>query len=270
MTVINTNISSLKAQAALTTNARALSKAMEQLSTGKRINQASDDAAGLTIASSFRGQIKSLTQEVRNASDGVSLLQTAEGSTTQITQMLNRMRELVSQALNGTYSQNDRTNMGTEVTALQTEIDRIASDTIWNGSALLDGTFTGRSVQVSDTSTISLTTADLKTQTLGVDSGTIVFSGTISSSWITSIDNALTTVSNARATMGSTINRLNYAIDNLTNAMTNLSASASRIEDTDYSQATSELAKAQIIQQAATAMLAQSNQQPQLVLQLLK
>jgi len=270
MSVINTNISSLKTQAALATNNRGLQIAMEQLSTGRRINSAADDAAGLTIASSFRGQIKSLSQEVRNANDGVSLLQTAEGSTEQVTQMLQRMRELVTQALNATYSETDVANMGTEVTALQTEIDRIATDTLWNGMALLDGSFSDKAVQVSDTSTVPLVTGDMTTTTLGVDSGTIDFSTGVSSSWLQLIDTAISTVSTARAGMGATINRLNYAVDNITNAMTNLSASASRIEDTDYSQATSNLAKHQVIQQAATAMLAQANQQPQLVLQLLK
>jgi len=270
MSVINTNISSLKTQAALASNTRALTKAMEQLSTGKRINSAADDAAGLTIASSFRGQIRSLNQEVRNANDGISLIQTAEGSTEQVTQMLQRMRELVTQALNGTYSSADVTNMGTEVEALQDEIDRISEDTLWNGMALLNGSFTGKSILVSDSSVIDLVTDDFTTSNLGIDSSVIDFTGTISSSWITLIDEAITYVSNARATMGATINRLQYAVDNITNAATNLSASASRIEDTDYSQATSELAKRQVVQQAATAMLAQANQQPQLVLQLLK
>jgi len=271
MTVINTNVPSLKTQSALAFNTRGLQKAMEELSTGKRINSAADDAAGLTIASSFRGQIKSLGQEVRNANDGISLIQTAEGSTEQITQMLQRMRELVTQALNGTYSTNDVNNMGTEVDALQTEIDRISNDTLWNGMALLNGSFTGKNVQVSDSSTISLTTGDMTTATLGVDNTVINFTAnTVTSSWIGLIDTAISTVSTARAGMGATINRLNYAVDNITNAQTNLSASASRIEDTDYAQASAELAKHQVIQQAATAMLAQANQQPQLVLQLLK
>jgi len=275
MTVINTNISSLKTQTALAFNTRGLQKAMEELSTGKRINSAADDAAGLTIASSFRGQIKSLNQEVRNANDGISLLQTAEGSTQQITQMLNRMRELVTQALNSTYSSNDVTNMGTEVTALQDEMARISTDTIWNGMTLLNGDFsasaaTPKTVQVSDNQTITLVIDDLRPDTLNVDASKIDFSKGVSTDMIDLIDAAITTVSTARAKMGATINRLNYAVDNLTNAATNLSASASRIEDTDYSQATSELAKHQVIQQAATAMLAQANQQPQLVFQLLK
>jgi len=248
---------------------------MEELSTGKRINSAADDAAGLTIASSFRGQIKSLGQEVRNANDGISLLQTAEGSTTQVTQMLQRMRELVTQALNGTYSTTDVANMGTEVSALQDEIDRIAGDTLWNGMALLDGTFSGKTVQVSDSSTITLNTGNVKTASLGVDNtvvnfGTATAPLTVSTSWIGLIDKAIASVSTMRAGMGATINRLNYAVDNITNAQTNLSASASRIEDTDYAESSAELAKHQVIQQAATAMLAQANQQPQLVLQLLK
>jgi flagellin len=243
---------------------------MNKLSSGKRLNTASDDAAGIAIVSTMHGQIRSLNQEIRNANDGVSLLQTADSSTEQVTQMLQRMRELVTQSLNGTYSSSDISNMGTEVGALQNEIDRIASDTIWNGTALLNGSFTGKSIQISDSSQIALQTGDVTTQTLGVDNTVINFTSNTVSSWLGLIDTAISLVSSARATMGSTINRLNYTIDNLTNASTNLSASVSRIEDTDYSVATSELAKHQIIQQSATAMLAQANQQPQLVLSLLK
>jgi len=273
MTVINTNISSLKTQAAITSNTRGLEKAMQQLSTGKRINSAADDAAGLTIASAFRGQIKSLNQEIRNAADGISLLQTAEGSSVQITSILQRMRELVTQALNGTYSDDDISNMGTEVTALKEEINRIATDTMWNGYALLDGSFTDRVAAVSDSAlnAISIDTADLQTSALdGIDDIDFTNPSDVTTDWLDSIDGALTTVSNHRASFGARMNRLNYTIDNLTNAATNMAASASRIEDTDYSQATSDLAKFQVIQQAATAMLAQANQSTQLVLQLLK
>jgi len=274
MTVINTNIASLKTQAAITANTRGLEKAMEQLSTGKRINSAADDAAGLTIASAFRGQIKSLNQEIRNAADGISLLQTAEASSVQITSILQRMRELTTQALNGTYSDDDIMNMGTEVEALKDEINRIATDTMWNGYALLNGDFDENKVAaVSDSATnhISLQTANLQTSELtGIDDIDFSTPGDVTSDWLDTIDDALTTVSNARASFGARINRLNYTIDNLTNAATNLAASASRIEDADYSQASADLAKHQVIQQAATAMLAQANQSTQLVLQLLK
>jgi len=270
MPTINTNVASLKAQDAIMQNSRGYYRAMEQLATGKRINTASDDAAGIANVALMHGQIKSLNQEIRNANDGISLLQSADGATESITRMLQRMRELVSQGLNGTYSEADTNNMGSEVSALQTEIERVANDTKWNGVALLDGSYTDKTVQVGDRSTITLTTGEMTPTFLGVDSGSINFSTGVESSWLSVIDDAIEKVSLARANMGATINRLNYTVDNLSNAVTNLSASTSRIEDTDYSVATSELAKHQIIQQAATAMLAQANQQPQLVLSLLK
>lgn len=270
MTIINTNIASEQAQVALMKNSRGLFTAMQQLSTGKRINSASDDAAGVAIVATMNGQIRSLGQSIRNANDGISLLQTADSSTEQVTRMLQRMRELVTQALNGTYSSSDVANMGTEVEALQDEIDRIAEDSTWNGTHLLDGSYTGKTIQLSDSSSLTLETGDLTTSTLGVDSSVIDFTGTISSSWLTLIDTAISDVSTVRATMGATINRLSYSVDNLTSTSTNLSASVSRIGDTDYSAATAQLAKHQILQQAATAMLAQANQQPQLVLSLLK
>jgi flagellin len=248
---------------------------MQQLATGKRLNSAADDAAGIAIVANMNGQVRSLNQEIRNANDGISLLQTADSATEQVTQMLQRMRELVSQALNGTYSTSDVANMGSEVSALQSEIDRVSTDTSWNGTTLLDGTYSGKTIQISDSNALTLSTGNMKTTNLGIDDTVVNFGTstaplTISSSWIGLIDKAITTVSTARASMGAMINRLNYAVDNLTNTSTNLSASASRIEDTDYSAATSQLAKHQILQQAATAMLAQANQQPQLVLSLLK
>jgi len=275
MTTIYTNVTSLRAQDALMINSRGLYEAMNQLSTGKRINSAADDAAGIAIVSVMKGQVRSLNQEIRNANDGISLLQTADGSTGQITQMLQRMRELVTQGLNGTYSSNDIANMGTEVVGLQTEISRIAADTSWNGMTLLNGDFsasaaTPKTVQVSDGQTITLVIDDLRPDTLNIDASKIDFSKGVSTDMIDLIDTAIATVSTARGRIGSTINRLNYTVDNLTSASTNFSASVSRIEDADYSKATSDLAKHQIIQQAATAMLAQANQQPQLVLSLLK
>ena len=270
MPAINTNISSLRTQAALSQNDRALQNAMQQLSTGKRINSAGDDAAGLAIASSMGAQIKSLNQEVRNANDGISLLQTAEGATSTITTILQRMRELAIQAQNNTYQDSDRTSMQTEVTALMSEIGRIASATKWNNMSVLDGSFTSKQVLIGDTSTVDISGTNMSTSTGLSLSGLSVSSVTGAASALTSIDTALGTVSTARATMGATINRLQYTVDNLTNISTNLSASKSRIEDTDYSQATAELAKRQVIQQAATAMLAQANQQPQTILSLLK
>ncbi len=143
MTVINTNVASLRSQAAMVTNNQAMSKTMQQLSTGKRINSASDDAAGLSISTRLTSQINGLNQAVRNANDGISLLQTAEGATDEITNMLQRMRELSVQSMNGTYSSNDRTSMNTEFSQLYQEIQRVAKTTQWNGFNVLDGTVGG-------------------------------------------------------------------------------------------------------------------------------
>jgi flagellin len=279
MTVINSNIASLNAQSALATNARGLSKAMEQLSTGKRINGAADDAAGLAIASKLTAQIRGLNQAVRNANDGISMIKTAEGATNEVTNMLQRMRELAVQAANDTNTADDRTALDDEYQELILEIDRIAETTLWNGEALLDGTAGDGAgllkfhVGSGDTSgnVIEITIADLSTTTTTSDvSGTAIDTQADATTAIADIDLALAAVNTERSTMGAKINRLQYTVDNLTNISTRAAESRSRIEDTDYSQATTELAKRQIIQQAATAMLAQANQQPQTVLSLLK
>ena len=255
MTVINSNISSLNAQAALATNARGLEKAMQQLSTGKRINSAADDAAGLAIASKFTAQIRGLNQSIRNANDGISMLQTAEGALNEVTNMLQRMRELKVQALNGTNSPDDVTALESEATALGEEITRIGTATLWNGEAVLDET---KTLQIGsedgDELEVVIGTVPEVDETTGLDD----------------LDTAIADVNTARSDLGAVINRLQYTVDNLTNVSMNAAASRSRIEDTDYSLATTELAKRQIIQQAATAMLAQANQQPQAVLTLLK
>jgi flagellin len=279
MTVINSNIASLNAQAALATNARGLASAMEQLSTGKRINSASDDAAGLSIASKLTAQIRGLNQAVRNANDGISLLKTAEGATNEITNMLQRMRELAVQSANDTNSTDDRSALDDEYQQLVEEIDRVANTTQWNGFNILDGTAGASSngslnfwvgASSSTDNVISVTIDDFST------SGSITGSlGSISSysaatGAISTLDTAMQNVNDQRSLIGAKINRLQYTVDNLTNISTNAAASRSRIEDADYSQATTELAKRQIIQQAATAMLAQANQQPQTVLSLLK
>ena len=279
MTVINTNVSALYAQAAITSNARSLSTAMQELSTGKRINSASDDAAGIAIASKLTSQIKGLNQAVRNANDGISLLQTAEGATNEITNMLQRMRELTVQSGNDTNSTTDRTALATEYDQLAGEIDRISSTTKWNGMNVLNaGTNSGTfSFQVGSDGG----SADQISVSIGtfVTSGTVVTvkAGDLSSATassaatlLTTLDTSIANVNTERSNMGASINRLQYTVDNLTNISTNASASRSRIEDVDYGQATTQLARSQIIQQAATAMLAPANQQPQAVLSLLK
>jgi flagellin len=272
MSVINTNVKSMMAQNALTVNNRSLTKAMEQLSTGKRINTAADDAAGLAITSRMTAQIRGLNQSVRNANDAISMMQTAEGATKEISNMLERMRELAVQAANDTYADQDRAAIQTEVTELQAEITRISTNTEWNGKAVL-ASATPYTFQVgagsSTTSAVDVTMTTMDTASLTVDALT-VSSFTYAQEAISFIDVAIAAVDEFRATLGAKINRMTSAADNLVNVSMNTAASRSRIEDADYAQATTELARTQIIQQAATAMLAQANQQPQSVLSLLK
>lgn len=280
MSVINTNVASLNAQAALASNARGLQKAMEQLSTGRRLNSAADDAAGLAIASKMTSQIRGLNQAVRNASDAISMIQTAEGATNEISNMLQRMRELAVQAANDTNSTSDRSSLNAEFTALRSEIDRIAATTQWNGFNVLDGSAGSAgsvTFQVGANSggnnAVSMTFSDLRTGASGAlvgISASALTSLSAASSAIDATNSAIATIDQKRGDMGAVINRFQYTVDNLTNISTNAAASRSRIQDTDYSQATTDLAKRQIIQQAATAMLAQANQQPQTVLQLLR
>jgi len=397
MSVINTNVSATLTQNAITKNERAMSKTMEQLSTGKRINSASDDAAGLAIASRMTSQINGLAQAARNANDAISLVQTADGALVEVTSMLQRMRELAVQSASDSNVAADRTALNQEFTQLRSELNRIAQNTQWNGSNILDGSagtsgtlsfqvganasqtvsialedFQTTNSSQSTSLTLDTTTAasgpsasgvaqvstltvggtvtedEVLTVTVGstsisytvlaedVDgdgttstsynniadkivaalgtidglntpavtsatSGTITFTASataygsnsfnaqvgdggllsgISSSAITSqslsdsaiaaLDTAISLINTERSEMGATINRLQFAADNLLNVKSNAEASRSRVEDTDYASATTELARTQIIQQAATAMLAQANQIPQTVLALLK
>ena len=271
MTVINTNVKSLVAQQALTVNNRSMSKAMEQLSTGKRINTAADDAAGLAIANKMTAQVRGLNQGVRNANDAISMIQTAEGATNEVTSMLQRMRELAVQAANGTNTDADRTALQSEFAELQDEIVRISDNTEWNGTKILDGTTTAAAFQVGANSgqTITVNFKDMAGIT-GVSTAVGSSITVAGSSAISAMDTALAAIDSFRGDLGAKINRLTYAADNLTNVATNTSASRSRILDTDYAKATTDLARTQIIQQAATAMLAQANQQPQSVLSLLQ
>jgi len=391
MTVINTNVKSLQAQNGISINNRSLSTAMQQLSTGSRINSAKDDAAGMAISDKMTAQIRGLNQAIRNANDGIGLLQTAEGAMVEITNMMQRMRELAIQSANDTNAQDDRNYLDLEFQQLKQEINRITKNTQWNGMNILDqtepasgqrnGEFTfqvganqgdahkithkldklafgnadasatatagtasvASGIQTTDISfgdgflegdvitltvnnkqfqytvtaadasagsaagavggavaasiaaamgesfsdlTVSSSAADLSFT--GVDSQlfdafTKVSNGklaTIEELKITSqsnadtaidgLDKAMIKVNEARAEIGAVINRLNYAADNLANVSMNTSESRSRILDTDYAKTSAELARTQIISQAATAMLAQANQQPQSVLQLLQ
>jgi flagellin len=283
MSVINTNVKSLVAQNAMSTNNRSLDKAMQQLSTGKRINTAADDAAGLAIGNKMTAQIRGLNQAVRNANDGISMLQTAEGATQEITNMLQRMRELAVQAANDTYQTSDRSALNSEVESLSSEIKRISDNTEWNGMKLFTaanqsagGIGSGGNVTLqvgiggSGGNQFSVQLTDIDS-TLGVSAGGISLSTRSgATNALATLDAAIATIDGERSKFGATMNRLTYAIDNLSNISQNAQASRSRIMDTDYAQATTDLAKSQIIQQAATAMLAQANQAPQAVLSLLR
>lgn len=278
MTVINTNIKSLVSQNAIGKNNSALTAAMEQLSTGKRINSASDDAAGLAISSRMTSQIKGLDQAVRNGNDAISMLQTTEGATIEMTNMLQRMRELAIQASNDTYSSTDREYLDIEFQQLISEINRVTTDTQWNGMNVLDGTGGTNAdgllefqIGANEGQTITHTIPDLSSDgELSMISGTDILDRSNAAEAITQVDDALDVINTVRAGIGAVVNRITYAVDNLANVSLNTSASRSRIMDADYAKASSELARAQIVEQAATAMLAQANQQPQSVMQLLK
>jgi flagellin len=290
MAVVNTNIGASVAQQALVRNERSMSAAMEQLSTGKKINSAADDAAGLAISSRMTAQIRGLDQAVRNANDGISMVNTAEGAMIEVTAMLQRMREITVQSANGTTDSDDRTYLNKEYQALATEIQRVATNTQWNGRDILtgDAASTGSSavsfqVGANGGQTISVTIGDISStgnttfaalQSSGASGSiattTAASAQTVATSTLTAIDAAITDISEKRADLGAGSNQLTHAVDNLTSIKINAEESRSRILDTDYAQSTSELARTQIIQQAGTAMLAQANQLPQTVLALLQ
>ena len=287
MAVVNTNIAASIAQAALAKNERALGNAMEQLSTGKKINSASDNAAGLAISTRMTAQIRGLDQAIRNAHDAVSMVQTAEGALDEITAMLQRMRELALQSGTGTTDSSDRSYLNAEFTALRAEVDRIATNTEWNGRPILNGNAGASTAGLSSvTYQVGMNAAQTVAVTFGnftdstgslsglasktLSAATIASAITVASGAIGKLDLAMTAVSTQRAKFGATQNRLIHAVDNLTNVVTNAEVTRSRIMDTDYAEATSELARTQIIQQAGTAMLAQANELPGTVLQLLQ
>jgi flagellin len=270
MPSINTNVAALFAQNSLKVNERAQSSAMQQLSTGSRVNSAKDDAAGLAIGQTMTAQIKGLNQAVRNLNDGINMMQTAEGALVETSNMLQRMRELAVQSSNGTYSDTQRGYLQTEYAALSTQIGKVASETTWNGTPLLtSATFTIQAGAASG-QTISVAIGPMTTTGLSLTSTDTVSTVTGARAAITSLDTALNAVNSQRATIGAGINQMTYGADNLSSIAANTTASRSSIMDTDYATASTQLSKTQIIQQAATAMLAQANQQPQAVLSLLK
>ena len=291
MTVINTNISANIARDAIGRNDRAMATSMERLSTGLRINSAKDDAAGLAIANRMAGQISGLNMAARNANDAISMVQTIEGASKEITSMLVRMRELAVQSASGTYSQTDRDALQLEFAALRTEIGRIQENTQWNTMSLMDDLITDGSANTvtiqlgpSATQTMSLVFNDWSTDdnsvyaTTGaadinnakIDDTTAALAITAASAAITVLDDAITGATAEQAKYGAYLSRLQHASDNISNVATNLDQSRSRIEDADYAVETTNLARTQIIAQASTAMLAQANQVKQTVLALLQ
>lgn len=270
--VINTNMLSLNAQRNLSTSQTSLATALQRLSSGLRINSAKDDAAGLAISERFTAQIRGLNQAVRNANDGISLAQTAEGAMAEVTNNLQRIRELAVQSANATNSASDRASLQAEVAQLLEEIDRVADQTTFNGTALLDGSFTSATFQVGanagETITVAVT-VDANVAALFTTSPDIS-TDTGASAAITAVDAALDSINSARAEFGAIQNRFESVIANLTTAAENLTASRSRIRDADFATETAALTRAQILQQAGIAILAQANAAPQNVLALLQ
>ena len=286
MAVVNTNVNASIAQNALVRNERSMNTAMERLSTGQRINSAADDAAGLAISSRMTSQIRGLDVGIRNANDAISMISTADGALIEVTNMLQRMRELALQASNGTTTSADRSYLSSEYANLLAEIDRIAENTQWNGNTILNhittasstfkyqvGANGGQTIAVdfgNMTDTVSGVFTEIKASHSVITSTTTASALTQGTSAVVAIDSAITAVNSQRATFGAAMNQLTYAVDNLSNVKVNSEAARSRVLDTDYAVETSELARTQIIQQAGTAMLAQANQLPQTVLSLLQ
>jgi len=267
---VNTNIASLTAQRNLGSVTGRLQGNYSRLSSGLRIATAADDAAGLGISERMRGQIRSLAVAGRNAQDGVSLSQTAEGALQEVNNNLNRMRELAIQASNGTLTTADRSTLDTEFQALISEIDRIANQTTFNGVSLLNGGTSSLAIQVGTSSgeTISISLGDTTSSTLALSSLGVTTSAGASSA-LASLDTAIDSVTTARGQLGAATNRMNSAIASIANTRENLSAAESRIRDVDVATETADLTRNSILQQASVSILAQANTQPQLALSLL-
>tara|TARA_B110000902_G_scaffold261441_1_gene336229 strand:- start:490 stop:1323 length:834 start_codon:yes stop_codon:yes gene_type:complete len=273
MTVINTNTAATITSNAMATNSRSMSQAMERLSTGQRINSASDDAAGLAISSKMTSQIRGLDQAVRNGNDAIAMIQTADGAAIEVSNMLQRMRELAVQAASGTNTTDDVTSLNTEFAALRDQIDVVAENTEWNGTAILDGSVGST---VSATNVVSFQIGANNAQTIAIDFGDFnlaagatpaaagVSKGALGANLsalavntaavITTLDAAIAGVNSQRASYGSMTNRLEYAVDNLANVSQNAAASRSQILDADYATESTELARTQIIQQSQSVL----------------
>jgi flagellin len=269
--VINHNMSAMNANRNMNINSVNAGKSMEKLSSGLRINRAGDDAAGLSISEKMRGQIRGLDQASANAQDGISLIQTAEGALSESHAIVQRMRELAIQGSTATLDTDDNEQLDLEYQELSSELDRISDDTEFNGMTLIDGAATF-SIQVGANAnqTIDIITTNNDAATLlGDDSGDLL-TATKAQTEIGRLDTAIATLNTNRATFGATQNRLEHTITNLNNASENLTSAESRIRDVDMAKEMSTFSKNNILSQAAQAMLAQANQQPQQVLQLLR
>jgi flagellin len=273
---INTNVLSINAQRNVSTSQTALSVSMQRLSSGLRVNSAKDDAAGLAIAERMSSQIRGMNVAIRNANDAISLAQTAEGATGKIGDALQRMRELAVQSANGTNNEGDRDNLDTEFQQLKEEVDRLISGTKFNGTALLDGTAGTLTFQVGAgteaTDRIEVAMDDLATSVNTAISSLDVTGADNSqaNAAIDALDDAISAVTDARANFGAVQNRFDSVIANLQVSAENLTGARSRIVDADFAVETAALSRSQILQQAGNAMIAQANQQPQLVLSLLR
>lgn len=273
--IVQHNMTALNANRQLSITNTNLARSTEKLSSGYRINRASDDAAGLSISEKMRGQIRGLKQASTNAQDGQSLIQTAEGALNEIHSVLQRMRELTVQAKNDTYLQEDRQKIKAEVTQLQSEIDRIATQTQFNKMNLLNGDFSSKQIQVgaNDDQTISITIDDMKTTTLGVDAINTEIdqaNGSAISGTLATIDSAITKVSKTRSDLGAISNRLDHTIANADNMAENLQSSESKIRDVNIASEMVSYSSMSILQQAGQSMLSHANQATQGVLSLLQ
>ena len=284
--VVNTNISSLTASRILTENRGDLERAMERLASGKRINSAKDDAAGMAVSAKMRAEIRSLNQAVRNTNDAISLVSTYDGAAQEIEAILIRMRELAVQVKNGTYETADRINANYEYAALRTEITRIASVSSFNRVTLANGSGSGVNTTGSastsfnfyvgsdpakngNTVTFAAQALDLNLTVSGSSLKDILSEANAGSAAV-AVDKALTKLAQARADAGAMVNRLEHTVSNLMNVSQNLSEAVSAIEDTDYAAESANLARATVLAQAGTAMLAQANQSPNYILTLLR
>ena len=278
--VINTNIASLNAQRNMVSSQSSLAQSMQRLSSGLRINSAKDDAAGLAIAERMNAQVRGMNVAVRNSNDGISLSQTAEGALSKVGDSLQRMRELAVQARNSTNSDDDKDSLNKEFQQLQSEITRVLGGTAFNGKKILGADATDLTFQVGANTTtddvITVTTTDMTTDATitAITAGTAVIDNTADATAIAtvidSIDDAIDTVNNTRAEFGATQSRFDAVISNLQQSVENQSAARSRIMDADFASETANMSRAQILQQAGNAMVAQANQAPQQVLSLLR